>query len=128
MRIMGSEVGMPESPQAKFWTWVVAIVVGTVASLLFLDTTFARKAEAVSRHEAEAMVLAANATQATSINANTEWLIDQQTKRVIDNKLFELEQVPMAQLRPQDRALYQKLQRDRAELVDLWNRRGRPLR
>jgi len=39
-----------------------------------------------------------------------------------------LPETPQAQLKPQDRALYQKLQRDRAEMVDLWNRRGRPLR
>lgn len=128
MRIMSAEIPLPESPRAKFWAWVVGIVVGTVGVLLFLDATFARKAEAVSRHDAEAMVLAANTSQAASINLNTEYLIDQQTKRAIENKLFELEQVPPQQLRPQDRALYQKLQRDREELVRLWISRSRPLR
>jgi hypothetical protein len=74
------------------------------------------------------MVLAANTAQATAINLNTEYAIDQQSKRAIETKLFELEQIPPAQLRPQDRALYAKLQRDRDDLVKLWLQRGRPLR
>ena len=127
MNIMGG-ITLPETPQAKFWAWVLGIVIGTAGAMIVLDTTFARKAEAISRGDAEAMVLAANTAQAVVINANTEWLIDQQTKRGIDTQLFQLEQIPPQQLKPQDRALYQKLQRDRAELVDLWNRRGRPLR
>ena len=128
MRIMGSEVSLPESPQAKFWAWIIGIVVGTVAVLVFLDTTFARKAEAISKADAEAMVLAANTAQAAAINLNTEYLIDQQTKRAIDTQLFQIEQIPPQLLRPQDRALYQRLQRDRDELVRLWLQRGRPLR
>lgn len=128
MKIMGNEVSLPESPQAKFWTWVIAIVVGTALTLITLDATFARKAEAVSKTEVEAMVVAANAAQAASINANTAYLIDQQTKHAIETKLFELEQVPPQLLKPQDRALYQKLQRDRAEMVDYWIKQSRPLR
>ena len=128
MRIMGNELKLPETPQARFWAWVIGIVLGTAAVMIGLDSTFARKAEAVSKGEVETLVLVANTAQATAINLNTEYLIDQQSKRSIDNKLFELEQTPPNKLLPQDRALYQKLQRDRAELVDLWIRRGRPLR
>jgi hypothetical protein len=128
MRIMGNEVSLPESPQAKFWTWVVVIIVATGGALIFADNRWMSRAEAVSKHEAEAMVLAANAAQEASINANTAYLIDQQTKRAIETKLFELEQVPPQMLKPQDRALYQKLQRDRAEMVDYWIKQSRPLR
>ena len=129
MRIMETvSAALPETPQAKFWTWVIGIVIGTAAVLIALDTTFARKAEAVSKSEVETMVVAANTAQAAAINANTAYLIDQQTKRGIETKLFELEQVPPQLLKPQDRALYQKLQRDRAEMVDYWIKQSRPLR
>ena len=128
MRIMGNEVTLPDSPQAKFWAWVIGIVIASIGGWLFLETHFAARAEAVSKVEVESMIVAATSAQATAINAQTAYLIDQQTKRAIETKLFELEQIPQQQLRPQDRALYQKLVRDRAELVDLWNRRGRPLR
>ena len=30
MRIMGNELQMPESPQAKFWTWIVGIIVESI--------------------------------------------------------------------------------------------------
>jgi hypothetical protein len=126
--IMGAEMQMPDSPQAKFWTWVVGVIVATGGALIFADNRWMSRAEAVSKHEAEAMVLAANTAQAASINANTEYLLDQQTKRAIETKLFELEQIPVSKLKPQDRALYARLQRDRDDLVRLWLQRGRPLR
>jgi uncharacterized membrane protein YeaQ/YmgE (transglycosylase-associated protein family) len=128
MMILGANVPMPESPQGKFWSWIVGIVAATMGTWLFLDGYFAHRAEAVTKAEAETMIVAANTAQATAINAQTAYLIDQQTKRAIDTKLFELEQIPPAMLKPQDRALYQKLQRDRAEMVDYWIKQGRPLR
>ena len=132
MRIMGNELQLPESPQAKFWTWVVGIVIASVGGWIFLDEHFMRAAAgAEMKAEYTTQIAAVNAAV---VNANAatqlqiEYSADQNAKRQIDNQLFQLEQIPPQQLRPQDRALYQKLVRDRAELVDLWNRRGRPLR
>jgi hypothetical protein len=132
MRIMGNDLQMPESPQAKFWTWVVGIVIATAGVMLFLDGHFMRAAAgAEMKAEYTAQIAATNAA-VVSANAATqlqiEYSADTNAKRQIDNRLFELEQTPPDKLKPQDRALYQKLQRDRAELVDLWIRRGRPLR
>lgn len=132
MRIMGNEVSLPDSPQAKFWTWVVGIIVATAGVMLFLDGHFMRAAAGAEMKQEYTAQIAA--TNAAIVNANTatqlqiEYSADTNAKRAIDNQLFQLEQIPPQQLKPQDRALYQKLVRDRAELVDLWNRRGRPLR
>jgi hypothetical protein len=129
---MGNEVSLPESAQAKFWTWVLGIVIGTAGLMLFLDGHFLRAAAgAEMKAEYTAQIAATNAAV---VNANAvtqmqiEYSADTNAKRSIDNQLFQLEQIPPQHLKPQDRALYQKLVRDRAELVDLWNRRGRPLR
>ena len=129
MRIMEAvSAAIPETPEAKFWTWVIGVIVGTVAVLVALDATFARKAEAISKHDAETMVVAANTSQAAVINMNMEYLIDQQTKRQIDNELFKLRQVAEGKLSPQDRAVKARLESDRDDLVKLWLQRGRPLR
>jgi hypothetical protein len=132
MMIMGAEVAMPESPRAKFWTWVVGIVVGTVGGWVFLETQFVRAADgAQMRAEYTAQIAATNATvakTAAETNLQVEYSADQNAKRAIETKLFELEQIPPKQLKPADRALYQKLQRDRDDLVKLWLQRGRPLR
>jgi len=132
MRIMGNEVTLPESPQAKFWAWVLAIVIASVTGWLFLENFFLRRAEGADmKADYTQQIAALNASVANKLdNTNTqiEYSADQNAKRQIDNKLFELEQTPPDKLKPQDRALYQKLQRDRAEMVDLWIRRGRPLR
>lgn len=134
MMLMGRNVDLPtpESPQAKFWAWVIGIVVATLGAWLFIDDRFMRRAEALEMRAEYttqlAQLNAAQRAQAEAINQNTEWLIDSQTKRSIESKLFELEQIDPRMLRPQDRALYEKLKRDRAELVRLWNQRGRPLR
>lgn len=132
MKIMGNDVTMPESPQAKFWAWVIGIVIASIGGWLFLESFFLMRAEgAEMKRDYTAQIAALNASVANKLdNTNTqiEYSADQNAKRQIDNKLFELEQIPPAQLKPQDRALYQKLQRDRAEMVDLWIRRGRPLR
>jgi hypothetical protein len=132
MRIMGADVTMPESPQAKFWAWVLAIVIASVTGWLFLENFFLRRVEAADmKADYTAQIAALNASVANkldSTNTQIEYSADQNAKRQIDNKLFELEQIPPDKLKPQDRALYQKLQRDRAEMVDLWIRRGRPLR
>lgn len=45
MMILGADLSIPESPQAKFWAWVVGLVLGTAAVLIGLDATFMRKAE-----------------------------------------------------------------------------------
>lgn len=132
MMIMGHDMPLPEGPQAKFWSWVVAIVVGTIGAWLFVDDRFMKRAEALEMRAEYttqlAQLNAAQKAQADAINLNTEYLIDQQTKRAIESKLFELEQSDPRLLRPQDRALAEKLRRDRTELVRLWNQRGRPLR
>lgn len=132
MLIMGNEVTLPESPRAKFWTWVVGIVVGTVGGWVFLETQFVRAADGVQmRAEYTAQIAATNATvakTAAETNLQVEYSADQNAKRAIETKLFELEQIPPKQLKPADRALYQKLQRDRDDLVKLWLQRGRPLR
>lgn len=132
MRIMGNDVSLPDTPQAKFWTWIVSIVVGTAALMLFLDGHFMRSADGAEMKRDYTVQIAATNAAVVSANAATqlqiEYSADTNAKRSIDNQLFQLEQIPPQQLKPQDRALYQKLVRDRAELVDLWNRRGRPLR
>ena len=132
MRIMGAEVAMPETPQAKFWTWVVGIVIATAGVMLFLDGHFLRAAVgAEMKADYTAQIAATNAAVLTS-NAATqlqvEYSADQNAKRQIETKLFELEQIPIDKLKPQDRALYAKLQRDRDDIVKLWLQRGRPLR
>jgi hypothetical protein len=126
MKIPG--VDMPDSPQAKFWTWVVAIVLGTAGLMLFLDGHFMRAAEGAELRTQLAATNAAIVNASVQTQLQIEYSADTNAKRSIDNQLFQLEQIPPSQLKPQDRALYQKLVRDRAELVDLWNRRGRPLR
>ena len=132
MRIMGTEMQMPDSPQAKFWTWIVGIVIASIGGWLFLENFFLMRAEGMEMKRDYTAQIAA--TNSAVVNANMatqlqiEYSADTNAKRQIDNQLFQLEQIPPQQLKPQDRALYQKLQRDRAELVDLWNRRGRPLR
>jgi len=133
MLIMGKELPLlPDSPQGKFWSTVVAIGVGAVTLLLFADNRWMSRAEAtkLESEHAQQMVAAAGATDAkfATTNQNIQFAADQNAKRGIDNELFKLEQVPPAQLKPQDRALYQKLVRDRAELVDYWIKQGRPLR
>jgi len=132
MRIMGTEMQMPDSPQAKFWTWIVGIVIASIGGWLFLENFFLMRAEGMEMKRDYTAQIAA--TNSAVVNANMatqlqiEYSADTNAKRQIDNQLFQLEQIPPQQLKPQDRALYQKLQRDRAELVDLWSRRGRPLR
>ena len=132
MKIMGTEMQMPDSPQAKFWTWIVGIVIASIGGWLFLENFFLMRAEGMEMKRDYTAQIAA--TNSAVVNANMatqlqiEYSADTNAKRQIDNQLFQLEQIPPQQLKPQDRALYQKLQRDRAELVDLWNRRGRPLR
>jgi hypothetical protein len=133
MLIMGKEVPlMPESPQAKFWSWTVGIVVGTMAGWIFLEGYFMRVSDgAEMKADYTKQIAVTNATvqqKLAETNAQIEYSADLNAKRQIENKLFELEQIPSNQLRPQDRALYQKLQRDRKEMVDLWIQRGRPLR
>lgn len=132
MRILNTEVPMPETPQAKFWAWTIGIVTATTAILIGLDTTFARRADAEAmRIEWKVDVAQLNTAQTLQLNTlqmDIQFATDQTAKRAIDTELFRLEQVPPQMLRPQDRALYQKLVRDRQEMVDLWNRRGRPLR
>ena len=132
MKIMGTEMQMPDSPQAKFWTWIVGIVIASIGGWLFLENFFLMRAEGMEMKRDYTAQIAA--TNSAVVNANMatqlqiEYSADTNAKRQIDNQLFQLEQIPPQQLKPQDRALYQKLQRDRAELVDLWSRRGRPLR
>jgi len=132
MRIMGNEVSLPDSPQAKLLAWLVGIIGGTLAAWLWLDSYFMHRAEAQTMREEYqtqiAQLSSAQITQQKALQEQIEYSADQNAKRQIDNQLFQLEQVPPAQLRPQDRALYSKLIRDRQELVSLWNRRGRPLR
>jgi hypothetical protein len=129
---MGNEMSLPDSPAAKFWAWVVGIVVSTAGAMLFLDGHFLRAAVgAEMKAEYTAQIAATNAAVVSS-NAATqlqvEYSADTNAKRAIDNQLFQLEQIPPDKLKPQDRALYNKLQRDRDDLVKLWLQRGRPLR
>lgn len=130
MKIAGVE--LPDSPQAKFWTWTVGIVVGTILAWLFLDGHFMRSADGAEMKKDYTAQIAATNAAVVSSNAATqlqvEYSADQNAKRQIETKLFELEQIPVDKLKPQDRALYAKLQRDRDDLVKLWLQRGRPLR
>ena len=132
MHIMGKEVPTADMPIIKLLGWVISIVVGTLGAWLWLDSYFVRRAEAASMKkeytEQIAQVVAANNAQVNELKMQIEYSADQNAKRAIDNQLFQLEQIPQDKLKPQDRALYEKLKRDRAELVNLWNRRGRPLR
>jgi len=49
MLIMGKELPlMPDSPQGKFWSTVVAIAVGAVTLLLFADNRWMSRAEATN--------------------------------------------------------------------------------
>lgn len=127
-----ANIEMPDSPQAKFWTWVVGIVVGTTLVLIFANDRLMFKAEGAEMKKDYTAQIAATNAAVVSSNAATqlqvEFSTDQQSKRQIETKLFELEQIPPDKLKPQDRALYAKLQRDRDDLVKLWLQRGRPLR
>jgi hypothetical protein len=130
MMIFGMD--LPDSPVAKFGAWVATIAGGTLAAWLWLDGYFLHRAEGAEM-KAEFTAQVATLTQAQQAQLSTlqmqiEYSADQNAKRAIDTELFKLEQVPPQQLRPQDRALYQQLIRQRGELVDLWNKRGRPLR
>lgn len=136
MMLMGKNVPLPESPQAKFWTWAIGIAVGAVALLLFADARWMARAEAQEKLAAErterveqyAQLNTAQQAQLRLVQEQIEYSADQNAKRAIDNQLFQLEQIPPQMMKPQDRALYSKLLRDRQELVSVWNRRGRPLR
>jgi len=132
MRIMGSEVTLPESPRAKFWTWVVGIVIASVGGWLFLESFFLMRAEGMEmKRDYTAQIAATNAAVVSSnaaVQMQVEYSADTNAKRAIETKLFELEQIPVDKLKPQDRALYNKLQRDRDDIVKLWLQRGRPLR
>jgi hypothetical protein len=123
---------IPESPQAKFWTWVIGIVVGTTLVLVFANDRLMFKAEGAEMKKDYTAQIAATNAAVVSSNAATqlqvEYSADQNAKRAIDQKLFELEQMPADKLKPQDRALYNKLRRDRDDLMKLWLQRGRPLR
>lgn len=134
---------LPDSPIAKFAAWVVGIVATTIAAWLFLVGYFMVRAEALANEKAikdeytsrftltDAQFAQMNQSSqrlADELRLQIEYSADQNAKRSIDNQLFQLEQIPPGQLRPQDRALYEKLKRDRAELVNIWNRRQRPLR
>lgn len=130
---MGTEVPvMPETTTGKVLSSLIAVVVGTLSAWLFLDGYFMHAAEASrwrddDRKEVAALA-AANTAQTAAINMNIDYVADRNALRNIDNELFRLEQIPEARLNPQDRAVLAKLRRERQELVDLWNRRGRALR
>lgn len=133
MRIMGNEVPlMPETTTGKVLTSLVAVVVGTLSAWLFLDGYFMHAAEAVEMKKDYvaqiAHIAAMQTAQSVAINMNIDYVADRNVLRNIDNELFRLEQIPDARLGPQDRAVLAKLRRERQELVDLWNRRGRALR
>lgn len=121
-----------DNPTIKVLTWLVSIVGGSIGVWLWLDSYFVHRAEAQAmkaEYTTQIAQLAQNSQRdAQELKLQVEYSADQNAKRVIDNRLFELEQIPPAQMKPSDRALYQKLLRDRQELVSLWNRRGRPLR
>jgi hypothetical protein len=132
MMVLGKDIPLPDSPAAKLGAWVFAIAGGTLGAWLWLDSYFVHRAEAQAmkaEYTAQIAQIAQNSTaQTAELRLQIEYSADQNAKRQIDNTLFQLEQIPPAQMKPQDRALYSKLLRDRQELVNLWNRRGRPLR
>lgn len=143
MKILGNDIPMPESPAAKFWMWTATIAGGTIALWLFLVGYFMVRAEAMANEkvmreeytyqikQANEQIAQANAATAKAVDdvrMQIEFSADTNAKRSIDNQLFTLEQIPYGQMKPEQRAVYEKLKRDRQELVNLWNRRGRPLR
>jgi hypothetical protein len=129
---MGNEVSMPESPQAKFWTWIVGIVVATVGAMLFLDGRFLHAATGAEMKRDYTVQIAATNAAVVSANAATqlqiEYSADTNAKRAIDSELFRLRQIPPQQLKPQDIAVKARLESEREDLVRLWIQRGRPLR
>ena len=132
MRIMGNEVSLPESPQAKFWTWIIGIAIASIGGWIFVENFFMLKAEGAEMKKDYTAQIAATNAMVINSNAATqmqvEYSADTNAKRQIDTQLYVLEQIPPDKLKPQDRALYNKLQRDRDDIVKLWLQRGRPLR
>jgi len=131
MMIAGKQV-LPDTPQAKFWTWAISLCAGTLMGWLFLDAHFLRAAEgAEMKRDYTAQIAASNATQAAQtaeIRLQIEYSADLNAKRQIDNELYRLRQIPVQQLRPQDVAFKAKLETDREDLMRAWLQRGRPLR
>lgn len=128
MMIMGTEVPMPESPQAKFWTWAAGIMTATSVVLLGLDATFMRKVAAEEMRTEFVAQVSTQTKQFAEVQLQIEYAADRNVLRSIDNELFKLEQLPDHRLLAQDRAVLSRLRRERQELIDLWNRRGRALR
>ena len=127
MMIMGKErsfTDISENPYAKGFAWIVggafALITGTVAATKYFDTEYFTKQEVLQYAQA-------NTKQLESINTNTEFLIDRKEKKDIDKELFKLEQIPASKLTPADRAVYEKLKRERSDLVNSWAQRGRAL-
>ena len=112
--------------------WILGIIgavaLACVQGFVFADDRWMRRTEGAEMKAEAIKVAAATTATLSDIQIQIQYSAYQNAKRAIDNQLFQLEQIPPNQLRPQDRALYQKLLRDRAELVQAWNQRGRPLR
>jgi hypothetical protein len=110
----------------------VAVVTVTLVAWLFLDSYFMHRAEGAElRSDFTAKLAQLNTAQQAQLSVtslNIEYAADLAAKRTLESKLFELEQIPVDKLSPQNRAVYQRAKRERDELVELWNRRGRPLR
>lgn len=139
MKIMGNEVSLPESSQAKFWTWIIGIVIASIGGWIFLETMFVLRAEGMEmKKEYTSMIAATTAAQAAAATAQAadsretrtyiEWTADNLTKRDLDAQLFKLRQIPESRLSPQDRAVKARIETDRGDLVELWKSRSRPLR
>lgn len=107
---------------------IAAVAVAGVQGWVFADDRWMHRSDGEAMKADAVRLAAATDTKLNDIQIQIQYSADQNAKRAIDNQLFQLEQIPLQQLRPQDRALYQKLLRDRAELVQAWNQRGRPLR
>lgn len=127
-------MNLPENPLVKGLIWFVGIAVSisvtTTGVIAFADGRYHHRfPEDMYQRQAEALQVAAATDQKLdALRLQVEWSADNNAKRAIEGELFKLEQIPPQRLTPADRAIYEKLKRDRRELVDRWNRIGRPLR
>ena len=114
MKIGTVELPTPETPAAKFLSWAITIVIGTMAVWLFLDGYFAHAADVVKRD--------------TAVAIQIQYAADLNEKRRIEDNLFRIEQIPPAKRTDGERAQVAKYERDLATLMRTWEVKGMTLK
>ena len=118
-------MNLPDNALVKGLIWFA----GIAASISIATAGIQGYADSRYQHRDEAIQLAAASdAQMKLLNVQVEYSADQNQKSAIDRELFRIEQIPTPKLTPADRAFYERLKRERQELVERWMRAGRPLR